>query len=406
MKENKDVTSQEVVFSPELVEEVGKMEKVMEAFLDRQINEIQDQINSKFPNASPGFTMRVLECFVNENGESMPLNTAQIQNRIKDLPTLEFCVNALIQARILRKRGSVYELGQSILADFISRWRTSEEVYLQLVKKLLSSRYYASSKNNVYLGQEELNFISKFESRLIEGKYLSVGEQKFLEKSKQIASRQKKNINIIIGSVLGTLALILCFALWQMFESTNRLNSNIKYQFDQFLVRGENAESESDYKTALIVYEEALGLLERNKDIITEDLNDALSLKLQAVKQKLDLEAEYKELLAKGDGLKEKGNSALIDAIEKYEQARSLDYNNKEVEKRIQEVNSEALPKAQVSLEFAGDKFKEAGICNEAKLRYSEVLNIIQYLYHQHLLEKNTFEQSSERITKKIDSCK
>ena len=110
-------------------------------------------------------------------------------------------------------------------------------------------------------------------------------------------------------------------------------------------------------------------------------------------------------MIEDGDRLRKKGNAALIDAIERYEQAKSLNYNNAEAESRIKSISTEGLVKAYQSLESAGKKFASANICDEAQLRFKEAQNLLTYLFYNGMVEQNEFDTASRRIQIAMDNC-
>ncbi len=225
-----------------------------------------------------------------------------------------------------------------------------------------------------------------------------------MQPNKELA-RRKQNLTLISTSLIVTLTLIAVFSWWQMGRSDRALNETIRKQYIGFIQQGEEAESEIDYERAAIAYENALVLAGEHEKALSSVNIGLIKERIRETQGKKESKGQYLKLLSDGDALMKKGSSALVDAIEKYEQARSLNYNDAEVEARIQAISPQQLTQAYVSLEAAGDKFTSAGICDEAKLRLIEAQNIVAYMFYNGLVERKAHDKIEKRLRRKLALC-
>ena len=235
--------------------------------------------------------------------------------------------------------------------------------------------------------------------------YCFLQESKFAVHSPKEAYRRKRNLNVIAFSLITTLSLIAAFAWWQMQEAQRILGNKIKKQYLLLVEQARKAESAIDYAGAAVAYENILLLVTENPRILKAVDRDKIRSEIRYARSRKESEGLYRQLVAQGDALRKKGNASLIDAIEKYEQAKSLDFNSAKVEERLVAIGREELSGAWKSLESTGDRFASARVCDEAGLRYREALNILAYIHYGKLLDKEAFQQATRRLNRKLEDC-
>ena len=230
-------------------------------------------------------------------------------------------------------------------------------------------------------------------------------ESKFTVRSPKETTRKRRNLNLIAFSLITTLSLIAAFAWWQMQQTQKFLGNKIKQQYLFQLEQAKKAEAALDYAGAAVAYENILMLVDENPRILKAVDRNQIKSEVRYARTRKESKGLYNQLLAQGDALREKGNASLIDAIEKYEQAKSLNFNSKVVEARLAAIGEKELSGAWEALEAAGDRFAKAFVCDEAGLRYREALNILTYMYYGELVEKRTFQSVHRRLEQKLKGC-
>ena len=231
-------------------------------------------------------------------------------------------------------------------------------------------------------------------------------ESIFTVRSPKETSRRKRNLNLISFSLITTLSLIAAFAWWQMNQTQKFLGNKIKQQYLLLLEQAKKAESSMDYGGAAVVYENILLLVDENPRILNAIDKDQIRSEVRYARARKESEGLFHQLLAQGDALRDKGHASMIDAIEKYEQAASLDFNSEVVEARLAGIGRKELSVAWGALESTGDRFAKAFVCDEAGLRFREALNILSYMHFEELVEETTYQQATRRLKRKLEDCK
>ncbi len=99
-----------VVFTPELVQEVGKMENVLSSFLDEQLAEVEAGLGKVGVNNAKGLPLEILFTLVTEDGTKQGMDEQEIlrnlsPNRQLTGTQLTYCLNAFKRLRLLRELG-------------------------------------------------------------------------------------------------------------------------------------------------------------------------------------------------------------------------------------------------------------------------------------------------------------
>lgn len=103
--------SAKVIFSPDLVMDVGKMENVLSRFLDEQLAVVEAGLEKVGVNNSKGLPLEVLFTMVTEDGTKQGMDEQEIlrnlsSNRKLSEQQLAFCLDEFKRLRILRELGN------------------------------------------------------------------------------------------------------------------------------------------------------------------------------------------------------------------------------------------------------------------------------------------------------------
>jgi WD40 repeat protein len=206
-----------ILFTPDLVEGIGKISDVMATFLDEQTEGVQKELEKKYPDAPDECVWQVLNCFVTVEGTNLPLEKEVLHGRLqvrKDI--INDCLASLEGSRILRlsEIQKTYEIAHDALALRIDDKRSVEEKTLLKVERLVKDRFVAYGDTAAFLAKGELNYIEPYEEKL--KSRLAAEEIDFIVKSRRRASKRRRNI--VIGTV-GIIVVLLFFAIfagWQL----------------------------------------------------------------------------------------------------------------------------------------------------------------------------------------------
>ncbi len=365
-----------IIFTPILVRKTGAISEVLTDFLDSQSERIQSELDNRFPGVSPTAARKVLNNFVSLEGTKKPLSRGKI--KISGLPeeVLNACLTNLENARIIRYDEGQYELSHDTLARHIDEQRSAEEVDLLKLKKLVADRRLAFSATGTYLNQKELSFIALYEGRLREEALLNKDEWDYIGKSKREAGRLRRRRMMTITAVILTLAISAGVAFWQMLSARSLARENALQSYQVLMTQADAAFERVDYDEAKILYQNAYDLARRNAEAIEDKGRSALEGDSLST-EKIGLRPMFNRLIAEGDSLKKSGGVALIDALEKYEEAYSLDYDNVAADGRSKGISLEDFQTALQALEEQGDKFADApGFRKNAVQSFEEALKI------------------------------
>lgn len=177
---------------------IGKIDNVLERFLEDQIREIRVELVEKYKTVKPNIVQQVLDVFVSEEGTKRPVGFKQSGETIvlaeeaaatlNDIPApmLTDIINALHQDRILRRGEEHFELAHDSLALVIDGRRSQSQKQLQNVRKRLINAYEEYQKTGAFLNQKQLAVFDDFRAQL----GLSTEIEKFLDKCEEEVIRQ------------------------------------------------------------------------------------------------------------------------------------------------------------------------------------------------------------------------
>lgn len=180
------------------IDSVGRIDNVLERFLDDQTRELRVQLVQKYKTVKPNIIQDVLDVFVSEEGTKRPVSYKQSGNDIilaeevtagiKDipLPMLTEILNTLQNDRILRRTDDSFELAHDSLALVIDGRRSQSQKQLQNIRKRLINAYEEYQKTGAFLNQKQLAAFDDFKAQL----GLSAEMEKFLAKCEEEVIRQ------------------------------------------------------------------------------------------------------------------------------------------------------------------------------------------------------------------------
>ncbi|MCP4152865.1 MAG: hypothetical protein GY757_34350, partial [bacterium] len=201
-----------VLFTPGLVEGIGKISDVMALFLDEQTEGVQKELEQKYREVPDEFVWQVLNCFVTVEGTNLPLENGVLYSRLEVAEeVLRDCLVSLERARILRlsENRESYEIAHDALALSIDDKRSVEEKTLLKVERLVKGRFAAYEDTAAFLAKGDLNYIEPYEKKL--ESRLEREEIDFIARSRKHVSKRRRAI--IFGTV-GVIVTLLLFAVF------------------------------------------------------------------------------------------------------------------------------------------------------------------------------------------------
>lgn len=154
-----------LVFTAQAIEKLGKIENVLETFLEEQKKVIRGNIQKSFPDTNPDLINQVLDDFVTDAGTKQVLPFEQkggateiLHSEAKNLNGLspglrDFCLRQLENSRIIRNGGDHYELAHDALAAIIAEPRIEQRQNL----RRLNSSYENYLEYGVFLNAKQLD---------------------------------------------------------------------------------------------------------------------------------------------------------------------------------------------------------------------------------------------------------
>jgi hypothetical protein len=238
------------------IESIGKIDNVLERFLEDQIKEIHQTLLQQHKNLPSSIVQTVLDGFVSEEGTKKPINytqsgkdiqlTDKTTDALTQIPAalLSDVLHHLLQNRILRQNDESLELAHDSLAVIIDSRRSEAQRRLQNIRKRLLNAFEEYQKTGAFLNQKQLASFEEFLPQLglspeIE-KFLELCELDIARKTQEEADRlqqetrmaqQKKvarmrGIWLTIACILGGLA---GFMAWKSSERAKLLEINERF---------------------------------------------------------------------------------------------------------------------------------------------------------------------------------
>lgn len=171
------------------VESMGRIDNVLERFLEDQIKELNRDLKQKFSTINPNTVQSVLDVFVSEEGTKRPLHfkqaddnlilTDDVASSVRDVApaVLTYILTKFQQDRILRRGDEYLELAHDSLALIVDGRRSESQRQLQNIRRRLMNAYDEFQKTGAYLNQKQLASFEEFIPQL----GLSKDLEKFLQ---------------------------------------------------------------------------------------------------------------------------------------------------------------------------------------------------------------------------------
>lgn len=374
-------------FSPALVDRVGDIGDVLAEFLDTQTAQIQQALEEQFPGSVSNAVTKVLSAFITLEGTKRPLAKNQVHLPKLTPAQIDFCLDQLEKARILRLEDDLFELAHDTLARQIADQRSTEDVAFLEVVKLVKDRYKVYHTTTSLLNANELHLVDSFRRRLEEEESFSPEEWAYVTRSIRENRRKRILLTVAISAVILVLAAFSLFSFrqWQTaqqqqalaVEAQQRAEDNLRQleeeqaqkaeaQYREHLARGRSLMTEANYLQAAQEFETALAFKEGDEE--------ALRLKAES-EGKSGAKERFDRLLQEGDRLFDAGAATYVDALERYRQARATGYDNATAEGKISLVSAR-LEGAFESFRKAGNTFFAAGGYQYALEQYRQALRI------------------------------
>ena len=198
------------------IAEFGRIDDVLERYLEEQTARIGGLLKKQFPNAPENAVRSMLDTFATEEGTKRPVDFSwngelvelrgEAEKRIAlPTPLLSFILQELQAARILRFADARIELAHDSLAQLIERQRTDAERQLHEVRRRLRSDYAAWQETGEYLSRKRLDIYKQYINLL----NLSTRIKKFILSSERHIDKQQRAASFRQKMYISVLSLLL-----------------------------------------------------------------------------------------------------------------------------------------------------------------------------------------------------
>lgn len=176
----------------------GKIDDVLNKFLDEQEVNIYNAMRSKYPEFEREFISDILDIFVTEEGTKRPLSITREGNDLvfSDATALHFSninpavlqdvLQALEQSRLLHIDNDSIELAHDSLAVLVEERRSEEQKLHNQLRKRLANSFEEYSNSGTFLTKRQLESYAEFLPSLS----LSPEISAFIENSREEATRR------------------------------------------------------------------------------------------------------------------------------------------------------------------------------------------------------------------------
>ena len=334
-----------IIFTQQLIQQVGTIEDTLSDFLNKQTAVIQSQVEEAFPDISSSVVQKVLSAFVTLEGTKRPSSKAAIQVGKLDVKEVSFIVDHLEANRLLRFDNGLYELSHDVLARQIANDRSEAEITLLQIRKIVQDRYQAYATTRTLLNNNEAQLIKSFRDQLQEEKYFTEAEWAFVKRSIVLNRRRRILMITTVAAVITALAGLALYSNRQsQIAQENATLADTRLQeiqlaqeqqkaasYDKYLNEGKALMATSRYSEAILAFQTALDF-----DSLRVEARDSL----QKAQSRFGASSQFEQLLAAGDAIFNQNDDALyIDALVKYKEALQLNFNNSLAESKINATN-------------------------------------------------------------------
>lgn len=206
-------------FTSQEINSFSDLDDVMFLFLQEQTDKLQAEFREKYTNSSDAAIKTVLGEFATLEGTRIPKEKNEIQKSTLNNEQVEFILQGLEEARILRANEAVYELAHDSLAAQIQNQRSGNEIALLEVAELVKNTYGAFDKTRTPLNGKQLQLIANYEQKLKDDAKLSNEEWAFIKQSRRSLLRKRLVRNSLIISIIAILSF-LTFNNWSLYKKS------------------------------------------------------------------------------------------------------------------------------------------------------------------------------------------
>jgi len=266
-----------LTFTLQEITDFGKIENVLEKFLNEQNDSLQSLVKKQHPNASSNVVRQTLDAFVTDDGTKQPLLyrlenkqillTSNAPEHLRQLP-IELCtllLQELENRRLLRRTETTFELAHDSLADLIDQQRTDEQRQLNDIKRRIRSSFAEYQQTHEFLSRKQLTAYEDFLPQL----QLNPQLQSFIAESREDVEqreqaekqRQERELQLaqakleteqrarqrqrVLSGILGVFLLLAIGASIFAFQQTQLANTQTQ------LANEKTAEAETEKENAL-----------------------------------------------------------------------------------------------------------------------------------------------------------
>ncbi len=332
-----------LTFTKQEIDDLGKIENVLEQFIQEQTADLQRELSAWRPASPPDGVAKILDAFVTEEGTKRPAHYIRKGDLIlpnekfreliasdisKDL--LSACIKGLEKRRILRLTDSSIELAHDSIAALIDQNRTEQQRQLNQMLRRIKNNYIEYRDNEVFLTEKQLNVYDEFLPLLNLDEQIELFIEKsrehvvWLKKQEEEQKRAKlfKKLLPLIAS-LAILAIIAgIFAWFQRNDAINARNNLAKETVKSNLVSSISLKNQGNYNAAIQSLELARkniadqNLLGELKDTVT--LINTLQENYRLIQQEVSEGDNLLKMTDLTDTLK-------LEALKKYEKALKIE---------------------------------------------------------------------------------
>lgn len=152
----------QVIFSPELVNRVGSIGDILVEFMEEQQHTIQADLKTRFGIADREVIIKIMDQFATLEGTRRSLSRNEIRLLGYSDTAISFCLNALVDSRLLRLDDGAYELSHDKLAEKIAETRDIQSRDLMRIQGLVRPKLAMYKERKVLFSEEELFYIRPY----------------------------------------------------------------------------------------------------------------------------------------------------------------------------------------------------------------------------------------------------
>ncbi len=296
---------------------IGKIDNVLERFLEDQVRELHDQLAAKYKNVPSNVVQTLLDVFVSDEGTKRPISYTQNGTVIaltdpaaagaSQIPPdmLREMLDSMQQDRILRRTDDHFELAHDSLALIIDGKRSEYQRQLQNVRKRLMNAFDEYNKTGAFLNQRQLasfeeylpylglsteikTFLTKCEEDVVKR---AADEKDRLQAENQILQQKKlartRKTWLVVATILGATAGVMAY---QATTKADKLNDEKIKLAEQTTISEQKADS---IKTILTQVDGQFG---RMDSIVRGELAD-VELGMTVIKLKSLVKGKHANLV-------------------------------------------------------------------------------------------------------------